>query len=125
MQLDEKEMFKILGRDNPEQLSEFGKIDSELSIFDFFRESIILCYCQQGHLSKEEDNQPQEEIETEFINKQLQGFKHYLMSGESLELVDGENLRIHDQELIFLMSKYIEQLKVDADDKPITMFIIT
>ena len=47
------------------------------------------------------------------------------MSGESLELVDGENLRIHDQELIFLMSKYIEQLRLDADNKPITMFIIT
>ena len=47
------------------------------------------------------------------------------MSGESLELIDGEHLRIHDNELTLLMSDFFDELKRLAYDKSINLFVIS
>jgi len=39
------------------------------------------------------------------------GFERYIESGESVELIDGEYLRIHDAELTELMQGYLNRLK--------------
>lgn len=41
MNLNLNEMWKLLNRENPENPVDFKKVNSELSVFDFFRESII------------------------------------------------------------------------------------
>jgi|TARA_B110000285_G_C14732310_1_gene427002 hypothetical protein len=46
-----------------------------------------------------------------FLLKLRQGFSKYVSSGESFELIDGENLRIHDAELQPLMKEYVADLK--------------
>ena len=38
-----------------------------------------------------------------FLQKLRQGFSRYVSQGESIELIDGENIRIHDAELTVLM----------------------
>ena len=42
-----------------------------------------------------------------------------------MELIDGENLRIHDEELIILMSDYLKAMKQEANDKNIKLFIVS
>jgi hypothetical protein len=52
------------------------------------------------------------------------GFSNYVSSGESFELIDGENLRIHDEELIYLMNDYIKDLEKQAGGK-VRLFVIS
>lgn len=66
-----------------------------------------------------------EKVEKQAAKESMVGFCNYLGSGESLELVDGENMRIHDQELTILMEDFIHQLKIEANQKDIKLFIIT
>lgn len=51
-----------------------------------------------------------DERQKHYAKEFLEGYNNYLRSGESLELVDGENMRIHDEELTVLMGNYIKQL---------------
>ena len=46
-----------------------------------------------------------------FLSSLKKGFSNYVSSGESVELIDGENIRIHDEELSVLMTDHINELK--------------
>ena len=77
---------------------------TRISVFDFFRESITQLTSQTKSQGSESQIQ---DIDFDLVSS-MQGFSNYLRMGEPLELVDGENLRIHDEELTILMSDYIE-----------------
>ena len=48
-----------------------------------------------------------------------------MSSGESVELIDGENIRIHDEELSTLMSEHINDLKRQAGGKNVRLFVVS
>lgn len=59
-----------------------------------------------------------------FMLKLRQGFSKYAHSGESFELIDGENIRIHDMELSSLLEDYVSELKRQARGKDIRLFVV-
>lgn len=48
-----------------------------------------------------------------------------MKSGESLELVDGENMRIHDKQLLQLMKHFIDQIREESGGNPMNLYVIT
>ena len=126
--LNEEELFSLLDRLNQTNV-DFRQIESEISIFDFFRESVLQTFNLINELKIDEniDNSMKNELEqvNRNFSQQLHGFQNYLMSGESLELIDGEHLRIHDVELTLLMKDFFEELKRLANDKAINLFVIS
>lgn len=59
------------------------------------------------------------------LNNLRRGFSNYVQSGESVELIDGENIRIHDEELTVLMADYISELQRQAGGQHVRLFVVS